>query len=68
MLTRTSKELAKRETDTVMDGWVGCEACGFCRIIDFASKDDMKRALRKLEGSELNGKRIRLQFEVNRAS
>ncbi|XP_062503640.1 serine/arginine-rich splicing factor 6-like [Corticium candelabrum] len=37
-------------------------------VIDFASKDDMKRALRKLDGTELNGKRITLQSEDKRAS
>lgn len=46
-------------TERRMDGRV-------CRVIDFASKDDMKRALRKLDGTELNGKRITLQSEVNR--
>ena len=29
-------------------------------VLEFASKRDMKDALRKLDGTELNGKRIKL--------
>jgi hypothetical protein len=36
-----------------------------CSVIDFATKDDMKRALRKLDNTELNGKHVRLRTEVS---
>ena len=31
----------------------------FCSIICFATYDDMRNVIRKLDGTELNGKRIR---------
>ena len=37
----------------------GLSMC-FCSIVEFAREDDMKRAIRKLDGTELMGKRIRL--------
>ena len=33
----------------------------FCRVVEFATKEDMKNALKKLDDSELNGRRIRLK-------
>jgi len=32
------------------------------RVVEFASKEDMKAALKKLDDTELNGKRIRLKI------
>ena len=34
----------------------------FLRVVEFASKEDMKAALKKLDDTELNGKRIRLKI------
>lgn len=34
----------------------------FLRVVEFASKEDMKTALKKLDDTELNGKRIRLKI------
>ena len=31
-----------------------------CSTVEFACEDDMKRAIRKLDGTELMGKRIKL--------
>lgn len=31
-----------------------------CRVVEYASYDDMKSALRKLDGAELNGRRLKL--------
>ena len=31
------------------------------RVVEFATKEDMKNALKKLDDSELNGRRIRLK-------
>lgn len=40
-------------------------SCSFffflCRVVEFATKEDMKNALKKLDDSELNGRRIRLK-------
>lgn len=35
-------------------------------IVDFATYSDMKTALEKLDGAELNGRRIRLAEDKNR--
>lgn len=32
----------------------------FFRVVDFANESDLRRAVKKLDGSELLGKRIRL--------
>lgn len=37
------------------------------RVVDFANEGDLRRAVKKLDGSELLGKRIRL-VEVNTCS
>lgn len=37
-------------------------------VVEFASKDDMKNALKKLDDTELNGKRIRLKIEKVKSS
>ena len=29
-------------------------------VVEYASRDDMKNALRKLDGTELNGRKLRL--------
>ena len=65
MLMLIKRELAKRENCS--DGWMdgGKRVRCLFRVIDFASKDDMKRALRKLDNSELNGKHIHLRSEVS---
>ena len=34
----------------------------FSRVVEFASKEDMKNALKKLDDTELNGRRIRLKI------
>ena len=34
----------------------------FLRVVEFATKEDMKAALKKLDDTELNGKRIRLKI------
>ena len=31
-----------------------------CRIVEFATKDDMKTAMKKLQGHEINRKKIKL--------
>ena len=33
-----------------------------CRIVEFATKDDMKTALKKFQGREINGKKIKLSI------
>ena len=35
-------------------------AVWLCSVVEYASYDDMKNALKKLDGSELNGRRIKL--------
>ena len=37
-----------------------------CRVVEYASYSDMKNAVRKLDGAELNGRRIRL-YEDSRS-
>ena len=31
-----------------------------CSVVEYASREDMKVAIRKLDGTELNGRRLRL--------
>lgn len=31
-----------------------------CSVVEYASYDDMKSAMKKLDGSELNGRRLKL--------
>ena len=43
------------------------ESCSFVvyfSVVEFRTRDDMERAVRKLDGSELNGRKISL-IEVN---
>lgn len=35
-----------------------------CRVVDFESSDDVANAIRKLDGSELKGKRVRLSEDA----
>ena len=37
----------------------------FFSVVEFACEDDMKRAIRKLDGTELMGKRVRLSEVLN---
>ena len=32
----------------------------FCRVVDFSTKAEMKRAIEKLDGTEINGRKIRM--------
>lgn len=39
----------------------GFSVCGrFCSVVEYANYDDMKNAMRKLNGVELNGRKLRL--------
>ena len=48
-----------------------CSRCFFCchstmclhRVVEYANREDMKNAIRKLDGTELNGRRLRLVEE-----
>lgn len=44
--------------------WHGCIVS--CSVVEYASYSDLKNALRKLDGAELNGRRIRL-YEDSRS-
>lgn len=37
-----------------------------CRVVEFASMTDMKRALEKLDGAELNGRKLKITEERGR--
>lgn len=43
-------------------------SASLCSVVEYATYDDMKNALRKLDGAELNGRRIRLTKEKDRDS
>ncbi len=34
-----------------------------CRVVEYATYEDMKNAVRKLDGADLNGRRLRLTEE-----
>ena len=45
---------------------MGCtwtDSCVLCSVVEYATRDDMKSAIRKLDGTELNGRRLRLVEE-----
>ena len=35
----------------------------FFRIVEYATRDDMKNAIKKLDGADLNGRKLRLTEE-----
>ena len=38
----------------------------YFRVVEFASSSDMKRALEKLDGTELNGRKLKITEETGR--
>ena len=40
-----------------------CTIVCCCSVVEFANREDMKAAIRKLDGTELNGRRLRLTEE-----
>lgn len=59
MLMRTSSVLARGEN--VKNKTVIAQLCQIvCSVVEFKTRDDMERAIRKLDGTELNGRKISL--------
>jgi hypothetical protein len=56
LLTLTSTEREKGIYSSLLDVILII----FSRVVDFESSDDVTNAIRKLDGSELKGKRVRL--------
>lgn len=44
-----------------------CDGCVCCRVVEFASRSDMKSAISKFDGTELNGRKLKV-FEDSRKS
>ena len=64
MLMPISKEVEKGKP-VVMEPLLDSQLCSFffcsvCRIVEYATYDDMRCAMRKLDGTELNGRKLRL--------
>ena len=62
---RCSDEKCKHDVFFYVQFVAAVFSCSFffflCRVVEFATKEDMKNALKKLDDSELNGRRIRLK-------
>lgn len=43
------------------------DGCVCCRVVEFASRSDMKSAISKFDGTELNGRKLKV-FEDSRKS
>lgn len=44
-----------------------CDGCVCFRVVEFASRSDMKSAISKFDGTELNGRKLKV-FEDSRKS
>lgn len=42
-----------------VQNFIGC-LYGMYRVVEYATYDDMKNAMRKLDGAELNGRKLKL--------